>query len=120
MENITLNKLTFETVYWIAALNLIYDITKCFILSVPEGFINRSDLENDTYNIRHKTIGKAIIVNNKTFQPERYCNRDDSDKDVAAIYQALSAVGFDVYQLNDVTKDEIMQKYREGDSFFSL
>ncbi|KAK3091406.1 hypothetical protein FSP39_019672 [Pinctada imbricata] len=70
--------------------------------------------ELESYNMKHENRGYAVIINNKTFDPRLgFSDRAGSDVDASAIYQRFQELGFETDLLNDVTKEEIVEKLKD-------
>ncbi|XP_065922182.1 caspase-7-like isoform X1 [Magallana gigas] len=60
------------------------------------------------YKMDYPNRGKAIIINNKTFNPKTKLNeRTGTDKDASALHNRLSELGFEVDLKNNLTADKI-------------
>lgn len=73
------------------------------------------------YKMDYPNRGKAIIINNKTFNPKTKLNeRTGTDKDATALDNRLSELGFDVDLKNNLTADKIKATLQKGQQIFIL
>jgi caspase 7 len=56
--------------------------------------VNPSRTASDCYNMRHKMRGRAVIINNKKFNPTKLGDRTGTDVDAASMNDLLRELGF--------------------------